>query len=378
MNGKILHTVSSLYIHFPFCRHLCNYCDFYKSIKDSEDQVDRFNKFLNDSFNVHEKLFVENDYEWTPLETLYIGGGTPSLWGMSGASLIKNWVDVRLKGFNKQYEFTLEVNPGGWKPEEIESWIDAGVNRISFGVQSYNDNFLKHLDRVHRIKETEETIKYIKSLDINYSVDFMIGLPFSERDNRNILKELEEILKWNPPHLSLYILTTKENYIHQKDLPSDEWIEKEYLDVSTFLSCRGYDHYEVSNFSKRGFESQHNSKYWDAKSVAGIGPSASGFLFEKSLRYKWKNKSLVYEVEELTAKQLMLEKLYLKLRTNKGIDGRDFFEGHELQKFILLKEKWNDQLLLVDAPGTHLILNAKGMLQMDHFIEEVFRFAKGL
>jgi oxygen-independent coproporphyrinogen III oxidase len=373
-----LHTVNSLYIHFPFCRHLCNYCDFYKSIKESENQVREFNNFLDMSFSFHSKLFKENNYDWAPLKTLYIGGGTPSLWGMSGPKLIKNWVDHRLHGFSKEYEFTLEVNPGGWKSEEIESWIETGVNRVSFGVQSYNDVFLKHLDRVHRIKEIVETIKYIKSLGINYSVDFMLGLPYSVNDKRNVIQELEEILKWDPPHISLYILTVKEKYIHQDHIPNDEWIEHEYLGVSNYLIDRGYEHYEVSNFSKPGYKSQHNLKYWNAESVAAMGPSGSGFLFEKGLRYKWKNKLLDYDVENLTPEQLKLEKLYLILRTNKGVDGRDFFQAEELDHFMNLKEKWNTQKLLTPSSGALLILNSKGMLQMDHFMNEVFRFAKNL
>lgn len=387
MGGKILHAVSSLYIHFPFCRHLCNYCDFYKSLKENEQQVHEFNTFLNESFKVHENLFNEYGYQWGPLKTLYIGGGTPSLWGLSGAQLIKDWVKTKLEGFSEKYEFTLEVNPGGWKPEEIESWISAGVNRISFGVQSYNDKFLEHLDRIHRIKETNQTIKYIKSLNINYSVDFMLGLPYSERDNRDIIHELEEILKWDPPHISLYILTTKEKYVHQKALPQEEWIEREYLEVSDYLTNKGYNHYEVSNFSKPGFESQHNLKYWNAESVAAIGPSASGFLFEKSLRYKWKNKQLNFDVENLNQNQLKLEKLYLKLRTDRGIDGRNFFKNDELQSFLNLKKLWSEKGLLKsssasgslsDSHDASVVLNSKGMLQMDFFIDEIFRFAKGL
>jgi oxygen-independent coproporphyrinogen III oxidase len=384
-----LHTVSSLYIHFPFCRHLCNYCDFYKSLKENEGQVNEFNEFLNESFQVHESLFTEYGYRWAPLETLYIGGGTPSLWGLSGAHLIKDWIKTKLEGFSENYEFTLEVNPGGWKTEEIESWIAAGVNRISFGVQSYNNKFLEHLDRIHRIKETDQTIKYIKSLNINYSVDFMLGLPYSERDKRNIIQELDEILKWDPPHLSLYILTTKEKYIHQKALPQDEWIEREYLEVSEYLTSKGYNHYEVSNFSKPGYESRHNLKYWSAESVAGIGPSASGFLFEKSIRYKWKNKQRIYDVENLNPKQLRLEKLYLKLRTDKGINGREFFQGKELESFLTLKKSWDNKGLLKtsqastaqpdkDYNDAEVVLNSKGMLQMDFFIDEVFRFAQDL
>ena len=372
---KSLYPLESLYIHFPFCRHLCNYCDFYKSLKENEGQVQDFNEYFTEMFSNHENFLKKESYAWGPLKTLYIGGGTPSLWGLSGAELIQNLLREKLKGFTNNYEFTLEVNPGGWKKEELKAWVDAGVNRISFGVQSYNDLFLSHLDRVHRKKEINETLKYLQDLKINYSVDFMLGLPFSEKDKRNILEELNDILTWDPPHFSVYILTTKNQYIHKQGLPSEEWIENEYLEVSNLLKEKGYNHYEVSNFAKPGFESNHNLRYWRSESVAALGPSASGLLVEKNLRYKWKNKNLDFETEQLTNEQMNLEKIYLMLRTFEGIKGEEFYQNQQLDKFLKIKENWINNGLALQTIDSQLILNSKGMLQMDHLMNDLFGIA---
>ena len=149
-----------------------------------------------------------------------------------------------------------------------------------------------------------------------------------------------------------------------------------------FLKSQGYIHYEVSNFAKPGFESKHNLKYWNAESVAAIGPSATGFLMEKSLRYKWKNKSLNFEIERLSKEQLELEKLFLKLRTNLGINVRDFYNSDKANKIHSITEKWQD-LGLLDSNTSGLgsdqiILNSAGMLQMDNLINELFLVDKTL
>lgn len=368
-----MNSLESLYIHFPFCRHLCNYCDFYKSLKENEQQVLEFNQAFLEMFDRHDQFLNEQNYEWAPLQSLYIGGGTPSLWGSSGAKLIKKLLQEKMKGLHEESEFTLEVNPGGWKEEDLEQWLESGVNRISFGVQAYNDLFLGHLDRVHRLKEVHQTLELLKKWNLNYSVDLMLGLPYSERDKRDIETELKEILKWDPPHLSVYILTTKNQYLHQQQLPSDEWIETEYLTTAKILKDHGYLHYEVSNFAKEGFESKHNLRYWNCQSVAALGPSATGLLVENKKRYKWKNKLGQFECEELSQEALDLEKTYLALRTNGGIRGSEHFSEEKLNEFQKIKNHWIHNQMALPEPGDKLVLNSQGFLQMDHLMNELFR-----
>ena len=137
---------------------------------------------------------------------------------------------------NNKGEYTLEVNPGTWNDKIISRWLKAGINRFSVGLQSLDERFLPILDRVHTLHESFELLDYLKKLELDYSVDFMLGLPNSESLRRNVLEELDEILFYKPSHISLYILTTKDSYIHQKSLPKDDWVAEEYLKVSNFLN----------------------------------------------------------------------------------------------------------------------------------------------
>ena len=145
--------VSSLYLHVPFCQHLCNYCDFYKRKLDpSVDQFGEFHQFLSDSLKRHESLFAEHGITWNELDTVYLGGGTPSLWGVRGAEFFRNHLlPVKLAS---NAEFTMEIDPGTWSEEMLKAWQDVGLNRISIGTQTLNPEFLKVMDRVHSLDES--------------------------------------------------------------------------------------------------------------------------------------------------------------------------------------------------------------------------------
>jgi oxygen-independent coproporphyrinogen III oxidase len=369
--------LNSLYIHFPFCRHLCNYCDFYKTIPQNGSEINSFHKLFEESFEKHQKLMEANSFNWGDLETLYIGGGTPSLWGKEGAIFLTEFLKSKEIEFAKDLEFTLEVNPGSWTVESLEEWKKTGVNRYSLGIQSLDGRFIKHLDRVHSIEDTFATLEYFKNQRYNFSVDFMLGIPFSEELNRDVISELEKVLTYNPEHISLYILTTKENYIHKNNLPSEERIEKEYLAVSEFLMSRGFLHYEVSNYAKPGMKSKHNLKYWRGDSVGAIGPSATGFLSlgKEGIRYKWQTKSPEFVLENIGLEEFKLERLYTLLRTDEGISGTDFFE--ETEKWDQLMDKWSSSGYL--AKKTEKItLSAKGYLLLDSLMDDIFLNFKNL
>ena len=175
----MIKTLTSLYLHFPFCRHLCNYCDFYKKIGGTPSDFSSFGHYLEDSFNTHQKLMKENSYSWGPLHTLYLGGGTPSLWGWEGALFCEHFLKKHHLVL-QECEFTIEANPGGLTKKTLSSWMDAGVNRLSLGVQALRDDFLRILDRVHTLRETLNALELLSSSKVNFSVDFMLGLPFSQ------------------------------------------------------------------------------------------------------------------------------------------------------------------------------------------------------
>ena len=360
--------IDSLYLHFPFCSHLCNYCDFYKKVS-SNKLVDyqKYQHYLEDSFDAHQSLMEKYGYSWSNLQTLYIGGGTPSLWGKEGKIFLENFLKNRNIFLSPECEFTLEVNPGAWTEESLSEWRSFGVNRFSLGIQSLEAEMIKTLDRVHSVAEVYQTLEYFMKNDLNFSVDFMLGLPFSEKNNRNITSELEKALSFNPSHFSVYILTVKENYPHFKNLPSEEWIEKEYLDVSNFLIQKGYIHYEVSNFSKPNKQSIHNLNYWKSKSVAALGPSATGFLREERLRYKWKPNLPEMVLEYLTEEEFNLEKIYMSIRSEIGLNLKELSE-----EIIPLVSDWEKKLLVVNNKGI-LKLTSKGYLVLDSLMDDLFR-----
>lgn len=300
------------------------------------------------------------------LQTIYLGGGTPSLWGSEGASVLERLLEGVNWKRRSDAEITLEVNPGTWTKEGLQSWQDFGVNRASLGVQSLNANFLKVLDRVHSLDEVHRTLDYFQELEMNFSVDFMLGLPFSEKWKRDILGELEEILSFRPTHLSLYILTVPKHYPHFKELPSEEWIEREYLLVSDYLKAKGFHHYEVSNFALEGYESRHNLAYWRNDSVMAMGPSATGYLKEAKLRFKWKTQSPEVVREYLTQEQVELESLYLGLRTNRGLRRDEIPASDEVLSGWLERG-------VVEKFGEKWRTTSRGMLILDSLMDDLFR-----
>jgi len=152
--------IESLYLHFPFCRHLCNYCDFFKKVPQNRSlELSDFHRYLDSSMLEHQKLMESSGYSWAPLKTLYIGGGTPSLWGEEGASFLQSFLKKYQIELDPDCEFTLEVNPGSWSEEGLNQWRALGANRFSLGVQAMNEKAIVALDRVHNLEDVKETLK---------------------------------------------------------------------------------------------------------------------------------------------------------------------------------------------------------------------------
>ncbi len=361
--------IDSLYLHFPFCSHLCNYCDFYKKIPQNKElDYQAYHSYLEKSFESHKNLIESSGYSWAPLKTLYIGGGTPSMWGSEGKKFLENFFKEKNITLDQDCEFTLEVNPGAWTDEVIKDWRSFGANRFSLGIQSLDPQMIKYLDRVHSIKDVFDTLEYFKYNDLNFSVDFMLGLPYSNQLNRSVINELKKTFEFNPSHFSVYILTVKDNYIYYASLPDEEWIEREFLDVSKFLKDKGFIHYEVSNFSKPGKQSQHNLNYWKSKSVAALGPSATGLLSDDRIRYKWKPNKPEIETEILTEAEFQLEKIYMAIRSEEGIKISDFPDD-----FKKVLSQWKLRNLATEKNNI-VRLTSKGYLIVDSLINDLFTF----
>jgi oxygen-independent coproporphyrinogen III oxidase len=384
--------MTGFYFHYPFCQKICNYCDFYKNIKEGDRSDRELEKYLDEAEKIHD-LFLKQDASGFSqpqvLDTIFFGGGTPSLWGDSGILWWNNFLIRQGHELAKDYEWTLEVNPGTSDLENVRKWVAAGVNRLSLGIQTLDNRFLPFLDRAHDGELALAVLgEIVKIPNVQVSVDFMIGLPHLEKaEHRNILKELEEILSYDIDHLSVYILTVKEHYRWYQQLPSEDFVANEYIEVSRFLKSRGFSHYEVSNFARHPrSESRHNLKYWRSESVLALGPSAVGFLNLEGddssstwgLRYKWKPSTVGMEKEVLTKKEFYFERLYLLLRLKRE-DSTEIFsllgEALSPKRCQELFDKWNnlnylDKIRAKKEDPFHF--NERGFLMMDSLLSDLY------
>lgn len=332
-----------LYIHVPFCLSKCPYCDFYSTIS-----LSAVPDFLQGLFKEMERF----RHRFDPFDTVYIGGGTPSL--LNPKQLEDILANVR-KNFNllPGTEMTWEANPADLNRSLLESMRRIGMNRMNIGVQSFNEKALGFLGRRHSAKQALSAAEASRRAGFeNMGLDLIYGLP--QQDMESWLQTLGQALVFSPEHLSCYQLTLEAKtplgrkcQAGEFSLPGEERQYEFFMKTAEFLEDAGYIHYEVSNFA-RGMEhiSRHNQKYWDHSPFLGLGPSAHSFC---GTRRWWNCRSLeeylaaidkgilpVEGAESLTMEQLRMEALFLGLRTKKGISLFDFKTRYD---FDLLAEK---------------------------------------
>lgn len=382
----------SLYIHFPFCAHLCNYCDFYKIILPSKKndslgfqsskEFEQFSHYLEKSLILHQQQIAPLDFHQMEIDTLFVGGGTPSLWGLSGV----NWFAQKKLKFTSHYEWTIEVNPNSFTKLLATEFSTIGVNRWSMGVQTMDPTLLPLLDRIHHVEDVHHSLEILSQLTPlpRISVDFMLGIPQKDSSyQRDIIKELDIILTYPIEHLSLYILTTKKNYPLEKLKPSEDWIHQEFLIAANYLQSKGFIHYEVSNFAKTSKAiSRHNMAYWKGCDVYALGPSASGHIRRpkknslnfpewETIRYKWLGSPLgttpTWEEEILTQDQIKLEKVYLQMRL---ADPIPLFK--ENPAFHQKLQLWQQNQWVTHEE--HPVPTSLGLLFMDCMVEDLLEF----
>ena len=266
---------SGIYIHVPFCRKRCNYCNFF--FTTNAKLIDNFTDALLKEIEINSKKYSDNIFD-----TIYFGGGTPS---MLSPELIGEILGKLRNCFNFSSieEVTLECNPENLILHKPADYKDAGVTRLSLGIQSLSDNELRSLTREHTSEVAKRIISDVKKSFENFSLDIIYSIP--DQTIEQLDKNLSAFLKFNPPHLSAYILTFEEKtplYKSFKDglvFPNEDTIESDlYLHISKRLTDEGYEHYEVSSFAKSGYEAKHNSKYWNGNDYLGLGPSAHSYL----------------------------------------------------------------------------------------------------
>lgn len=359
-----------LYIHIPFCRRKCAYCNFYSSF------------FTDSGVKNYISALIRELGKWgglinRPIDTIYLGGGTPSLLGEDIITVIK----AVYENFKicENPEITVEINPEG----EIKSFLkyakEAGVNRISIGIQSGNDNELKLLGRLHSAKQAQNAVPLAREYGFkNISADIMLSLPNSTESS--LKKSIDFICKLEPQHISAYILSIEKNtlfYKNQKalNLPDEEMQASQYLYLCKELKYYGYRHYEISNFCKEGFESKHNLKYWEDNEYLGIGPSAHSFLNGK--RFYYPNNILGFingnEVQFESTGGDEDEYIMLHLRLDKGLNYAEYkfkYKKDFPEDKIYIAKKF-EKAGLVCMSDNGFSLTDEGMLLSNSIIAEI-------
>ncbi|WP_445278223.1 radical SAM family heme chaperone HemW [Streptococcus sp. KHUD_013] len=321
---------SSAYVHIPFCTQICYYCDFSKVFIKNQP-VDAYLEHL---------IQETRSYEIGKLRTLYIGGGTPT--ALSAQQLAYLLTELpKVMDLSEVEEFTIEANPGDLDPDKIAVLKDSQVNRVSLGVQTFDNKMLKKIGRSHQEQDIYDNIRHLKQAGFdNISIDLIYALPSQTMDQ--VKENVAKAIDLDIPHMSLYSLilenhTVFMNRMRRGKLP----LPKEELEAEMFeyiieeLEKAGFEHYEISNFSKPGFESRHNLVYWDNAEYYGLGAGASGYV--DGIRYKnhgpirhyleavEAGKARITE-EHLTLEEKMEEELFLGLRKKTGVSKARFEE----------------------------------------------------
>jgi oxygen-independent coproporphyrinogen-3 oxidase len=309
----------ALYIHVPFCLRKCRYCAFFSH----PPKKDEIAKYTDDLIAQIKALLPMMPYR--ELASVYFGGGTPSI--LPGKALLSVCEAVKASiRWTDDIECTLEANPAAFRAEDIKLWQEAGINRVSLGVQSLQDNELKYLGRLHTAKEAEEAYQTLRKNGFkNISLDLMYGLPHQTISSWQ--NTVSRLLSWQPEHISFYALSIEKGTPLAKEdptLPSDVTTMKEYWLARKLLKEQGYEMYEISNAAKPGFHSRHNSSYWDTNNhYLGLGPGAHSFC-----RFPYKNAPLrahidsnwkIINTKPLNKIQKLGERIYLGLRKTEGV-----------------------------------------------------------
>ncbi len=354
-----------VYVHIPFCKRKCYYCDFISFCEKDELQE----KYINTVIQEIEDFFNLNKN--VKIKTIYIGGGTPSF-------IDGKYIEKIMNTFNKGgvVEATIEVNPGSASLEKLKKYKECGINRLSIGLQSTEDRLLKKIGRIHNYNDFLATYNLAREVGFdNINVDLMIGLPGQTIED--VKSSLNKVINLNPSHISVYSLIVEENTIiynlieqNKIVLPDEELERNMYWYVKNYLELGGYEHYEISNFAKNGKKSLHNLDCWNQKEYVGFGVSAHSYLNRKRFcnigvleEYikDFKNTKEVQEVQSFyeTKQEYML----LGLRKIKGVCISDFKNKFGENPIFLFKNELNKLIEegLLEITTNNIKLTNKGL-----------------
>lgn len=371
----------AVYVHIPFCEQICHYCDFNKVFLKGQP----VNDYLKASEVEMQATVAQFPFE--KISTIYIGGGTPT--ALSAGQLEKLLQSINHHfSPDKNVEFTIEVNPGNISKEKLEVIKDSGINRLSIGVQAFQDDLLKAIGRSHEEKDIYETISLVRKFGFeNISLDLMFGLP---NQTVAMFKEtLKKAFELEVPHFSAYSLKVEQKTVfHQLQrkgnltLPTEEDEIAMYDLLINRLTNQGYNHYEISNFGKQGYESKHNLTYWNNQQYYGIGAGAHGYVegnryanagpIKKYLSLIETNQRSVIENHQVTKAEKIEEEMFLGLRKLDGVSITDFTKEYGKSPFDLFGKEIAtliDQDLLGSVDGK-LSLTRKGLFVANEVFEK--------
>ncbi len=373
--------MAGIYIHIPFCKRKCHYCNFYSLA--SSRYFDEVIDAITDEVNLRKSLVSKET-----IESIYFGGGTPSL---MKAHHLQKIMDAVFTHFSvaDHAEITLEANPDDISQEQLHSFKKNGINRLSIGVQTFNNSELQYLNRTH------DAEKALKSIDMsrkagfeNLTIDLIYGLPNSTPETWN--KNLEITRNFDIPHISCYALTVEQNtafeyFIRKGKMkpPAEELFLDQFEALIDFANTHGYEHYEISNFCKDKRYAQHNTAYWFGKPYLGLGPSAHSYnrtsrtwniAHLKKYIEGIKSESPDFEREILTENQRFNEFIMTHLRTKWGVGFSELesgFNKSQANYFFSKLKKYRNSDLLVVSDG-RACLSPKGIFISDRIIADFF------
>lgn len=375
--------MAGIYIHIPFCRQACHYCNFHfaTSLKNKDEMVTAITREieLTAYFGVNSKTLIN---------TIYFGGGTPSILSIDDLEII---FEAVYKKFTvaKDAEITMEANPDDITDAKLKAWRQLGINRFSVGIQSFDEAELKWMHRAHTAAESLVCIDRITEAGFtNFSVDLIYGSPLLTNDGWK--RNVDTVIEKNIPHISCYALTVEPKtaldkliHLNKKENVDTEKQAQQFLLLMKWLAAAGYEHYEISNFAKPGMRSRHNSSYWSGTEYYGFGPSAHSFdgnnrrwnIASNSVYLlKLQQSTIPFEEEVLTPTQRLNEYIMTSLRTAEGLDMNyvNKIFGEDKSRLLQKESKKWETTGKLKTVNERLLLTEDGKLFADGIASDLF------
>lgn len=359
--------MESVYIHIPFCNSICSYCDFCKMLYNGSWVTQYLNALINE---------IQDRYLGEEIKTLYIGGGTPS--SLSIKDIRYLFEIISRLNLDKLEEFTFECNLNDINEDLLQVLRENGVNRLSIGIESFNEDKLKFMERYHTFSDARDKMKLIRKMGFNnVNVDLIYGIPGETL--KDLKKDLDLILKLEPDHISTYSLIVEDNTKIGINgiLPIPEELDASmYEYICDKLDVKKYNHYEISNFALKDRESRHNLQYWNNNEYYGFGLGAHGYIH--GVRYentrsltKYVKGEFLKSEEILSKEDKMYNELMLGFRKMEGINLKDFFMKYEInmQEAFDLRDVLKEEELIVD--GEYIYVNPEYIYVMNEILIKI-------